>query len=75
MFGGAYYWRECGISNGLDGYSVEQFKTSTSNSPIGLIFGRAYYRKDIYVRDLGSLFSGGLIFEVAYRNLTVFPLW
>ena len=28
----------------------------------GLIFGRAYYRKDFCVGDLGGLFSGGLFF-------------
>ena len=29
----------------------------------GLIFGRAYYRKDFCVGDLGGLFSGGLTFR------------
>ena len=33
----------------------------------GLIFGRAYYRKDICVCDLGDLFGGAY-----YRNITVF---
>ena len=42
----------------------------------GLIFGRAYYRKDFCVGDLGGLFSGGLLFFVGgggayYRNFTV----
>ena len=34
---------------------------------MGLYFGRAYYRKDICVWDLGVLFSGGLIFGRARR--------
>ena len=32
----------------------------------GLIFGRAYYRKDICILHLGGLFSGGLIFGRAF---------
>ena len=39
----------------------------------GLIFGRAYYQKDICVWDLGGggVFLGGLIFEVGHQNFTV----
>ena len=41
----------------------------------GLIFGRAYYRKDICVLDLRGSFSGGLMFGGAYyRNFTVLSL-
>ena len=36
------------------------------------MFGRAYCRKDICVRDLGGLFSGGLILGGGYdRNFTL----
>ena len=40
----------------------------------GLLFRRAYYRKDICVCDLGGLLnSGGLIFAgVYYQDFTIF---
>ena len=53
--------RDFAFQNGF-GLSI---KTASSNSPC-LIFGRACYRKDISVWDLGDLFSEGLIYLFIY---------
>ena len=55
--GGADYWREFCVSNwvGLinkkslkqEDNNLKQLKTINPNSPYGLVFGTAYYRKDI----------------------------
>ena len=46
IFGGAYYWREFCVSNGLD----LTINTASTNSPWAYsIYGRAYCRKDICV--------------------------
>ena len=49
--------RNFAFQNGL-GLTIKQLALTVH----GLIFGRAYYRKDFCVWDLGGLFSGGLIF-------------
>ena len=49
IFKGAYYWKEFCNSKQL---------TITVHR---LIFGKAYYRKDNCICDLGGLFLGGLI--------------
>ena len=48
MFGGAYYWKEFFVSKwvGLDNKNSLQQLAITVH---GLIFGRAYYRKDFCV--------------------------
>ena len=83
LFLGACCWVKFYVSkwvgldnkNSLKHYenSLKQLVTLTVH---GLIFGRAYNRKNIYARDLGGLFSEGLIFLRGggkyYRNLTVY---
>ena len=49
--------RNFAFQNGL-GLTTKQLAVTVH----GLIFGRAYYRKDFCVCDLGGLFSGGGLF-------------
>ena len=49
--------RKFAFQNGL-GLTIKQLAVTVH----GFIFGRAYYRKDFCVCDLGGLFWGGLIF-------------
>ena len=79
IFGGTYYWKEFYVSKwvGLDSNMKQaktlpkqpkQPKTAIALTVQGLIFGRAYYRKDFCVWDLGAyfregLFLGGLLSE------------
>ena len=73
IFGGAYYWKQFCVSKlvGLETKnSLKHYKNSLKQLPLtvhGLIFRRAYYRKDFCVWDLG-----GLIFGRAYFLFTFF---
>ena len=62
--------RNFAFQNGL-GLTIKQLALTVH----GLMFGRAYYRKDFCIWDLGGLFSGGLVFfwggGGAYQNFTV----
>ena len=82
IFGGAYHWREFGISKWIENDNKSSLKLKHEDNRLkqltltvhGLIFvfERAYYQKDICVSDLGGLFSVGLVFGgVYYRNFSV----
>ena len=66
------------FQNGLD-LTIKTAKNTEDNSlkqltltVHGIIFGRAYYQKDIYICDLGHLFEGELISGGAcYQNFIV----
>ena len=68
IFGGAFYWMEFSISKcvGLNNKNILKHKENSLKQLTltvhGLIFGRAYYGKYIFVIDLGGLiffFGGG----------------
>ena len=70
MFGGAYFRREFLVSKwvGIDNKNTFKHQDNSKNSlkqltltVHGLMYGRACYRRNIRVCDLGGLLTGGLI--------------